>query len=183
LSRIKELEDKYGNLASIEIFEAENHIHMEAENILVQPSEKQTMTAERMTIGALGVVEGPSFGILEYTESIHKLATASATDQIFTVVEEMPAYKGGLEAMGSFLGSNINYPESARKNGTEGTVFTQFIVNTDGSISDISVTKGIGGGCDEEAVRVLKAMPSWIPGKQNGKAVRVRFVLPIKYKL
>ena len=180
LSKIKEMEDKYGKLASIEIFKGESHVRGEAEKIIVEPA--SNMTAERTTIGALSVAEEPSFGIHEYTESVHQLAAVSA-DQVFTVVEEMPAYKGGLEALGSFLGSNIQYPESARKNGTEGTVFTQFIVNTDGSMSDITVMKGIGNGCDEEAVRVLKAMPPWIPGMQNGKAVKVRFVLPIKYKL
>jgi TonB family protein len=189
LSRIKELEDKYGHLASMEIFTAEDHARLEAEKIIINPSEKPgvafSFEAEKVSVSRSGglAVEAPSFGILEYTEGLHKLITSAPTEQIYTVVEEMPAYKGGLEAMSSFLGSNIQYPESARKNGTEGTVFTQFIVNTDGSMSDITVMQGIGAGCDEEAVRVLKTMPPWTPGMQNGKAVRVRFVLPIKFKL
>lgn len=93
-----------------------------------------------------------------------------------------PEFPGG--KMGEFLLANIKYPEAAIKNGTQGTVFTTFIVNTDGSIVDAKVMKGIGSGCDEEALRVVKMMPNWKPGSlKDGKKVRVQYVLPIKFAL
>ena len=79
--------------------------------------------------------------------------------------------------------NNIKYPEVARTSGITGTVYVQFVVEKDGSISDVKVVRGIGGGCDEEAVRVVKSMPRWKPGKQRGQPVRVYFTLPIEFKL
>jgi TonB family protein len=102
---------------------------------------------------------------------------------VFTVVDEMPVYPGGLDAMYAFLGENIKYPEEAKKNGTTGRVFISFVVEKDGSISNIEILRGIGHGCDEEAIRVVESMPPWTPGKQRGQAVRVRFNLPIKFAL
>tara|TARA_Y100001972_G_scaffold115640_1_gene152590 strand:+ start:5796 stop:7562 length:1767 start_codon:yes stop_codon:yes gene_type:complete len=103
---------------------------------------------------------------------------------IFTIVEEQPEYEGGLEVFKSHIANNIKYPLQARKLGIEGRVYIQFIVEKDGSLSDILVVKGIGGGCDEEAVRVIKSLPSTFkPGSQRGMAVRVRMVMPIVFKL
>jgi TonB family protein len=104
-------------------------------------------------------------------------------EPVYTVVEKQPAYPGGDEARIAFLGQNIRYPEQAKKNGVQGKVFVTFVVETDGSISNVKVLRGIGGGCDEEAVRVIKMMPKWSPGLQEGKAVRVQFNLPIKFTL
>jgi TonB family protein len=118
-----------------------------------------------------------------------KTATPANTEKIafkepvYTVVEKQPAYPGGDEARIAFLGQNIRYPEQAKKNGVQGKVFVTFVVETDGSISNVKVLRGIGGGCDEEAVRVIKMMPKWSPGLQEGKAVRVQFNLPIKFTL
>lgn len=103
--------------------------------------------------------------------------------EIFTVVEEQPGYPGGEEARISFLQQNIRYPEEAKELGIQGRVFVTFVVEVDGSITDVRVLRGIGGGCDEEAVRVVKAMPKWVPGKQRGVPVRVQFNLPIKFTL
>jgi TonB family protein len=103
--------------------------------------------------------------------------------QIFTVVEEMPEYPGGNKAMYSFMGQNIKYPEKARQNKVEGTVYVSFVVLKDGSVSSVSVLRGIGSGCDEEAMRVVKSMPNWKPGKQDGKPVNVQYNLPIKFTL
>jgi TonB family protein len=100
------------------------------------------------------------------------------------VPDHQPEYPGGMEALGQFMGANIKYPEAAKKNGIQGTVLVCFIVNTDGSIVNAKVMKGIGSGCDEEALRVVKAMPKWKPGyMNNAKPVRVQFVLPINFKL
>jgi protein TonB len=103
--------------------------------------------------------------------------------EIFTVVEEQPGYPGGEEARIGFLQQNIKYPEEAKELGIQGRVFVTFVVEVDGSISDVRVLRGIGGGCDEEAIRVVKAMPKWVPGKQRGVPVRVQFNLPIKFTL
>lgn len=105
------------------------------------------------------------------------------TQEPFKVVEQMPDYPGGDEARVKFLRDNIKYPSIARESGITGTVFLTFVIGRDGRISNIKVLRGIGGGCDEEAVRVVKLMPTWIPGKQAGKAVPVQFNLPIKFTL
>ena len=104
-------------------------------------------------------------------------------EEIFTIVEDKPGFPGGDAAMYQYLGKNINYPSQARRMGIEGRVFVQFVVNQDGSISDVQAIKGIGAGCDEEAERVIKGMPKWKPGKQRGRAVKVRMVLPVFFKL
>ncbi|MBC8147032.1 MAG: energy transducer TonB [Bacteroidetes bacterium] len=103
--------------------------------------------------------------------------------EIFTVVEKNPSFPGGDEARINFLRKNIIYPEMARESGIQGTVHLTFVVETNGSVSKVSVLRGIGGGCDEEAIRVIKAMPKWEPGKQRGKPVRVQFNMPIKFTL
>lgn len=102
---------------------------------------------------------------------------------IFTVVEDMPEYPGGKDAFYAYIGNNIRYPVKAKENGTSGTVYITYVVEKDGSISNVSVLRGIGDGCDEEGVRVVKGMPNWKPGKQRGKAVRVQYNLPIKFNL
>ena len=99
----------------------------------------------------------------------------------FIIVEEMPSYPGG--DYNSFVAGNIVYPVMAKESNIQGTVYITFVVETDGSITDVKVLRGIGGGCDEEAVRVVKMMPKWNPGKQSGKSVRVQFNLPIKFTL
>lgn len=106
-----------------------------------------------------------------------------APQQIFTIVEQMPEFPGGEEELFKYLGKNIKYPSMARENGITGTVYVTFVVEGSGEISDVKKLRGIGGGCDEEAMRVVKAMPSWRAGKQNGKSVRVQYNLPIKFTL
>ena len=103
--------------------------------------------------------------------------------ELFTIVEEMPAYPGGDAKLYEYLGKNIKYPQIARESGIQGRVFVNFVVEPDGSVSNVKVMRGIGGGCDEEAVRVIKTMPKWKPGKQRGKAVRVTYTIPVVFKL
>jgi protein TonB len=101
----------------------------------------------------------------------------------FIVVEEMPSYPGGDESRQKFIQENVVYPVMAKESNIQGTVYVTFVVENDGSITDVKVLRGIGGGCDEEAVRVVKMMPKWNAGKQSGKNVRVQFNLPIKFTL
>lgn len=102
--------------------------------------------------------------------------------EIFTVVESMPEYPGGPEEMMRFIAQNIKYPPIARESGIQGRVFVNFVVEPNGSVSNVKVLRGIGGGCDEEAIRVVQSMPKWTPGRQRGKAVRVSFNLPVDRK-
>ncbi|HAJ98637.1 MAG TPA: energy transducer TonB [Bacteroidales bacterium] len=102
---------------------------------------------------------------------------------IFTVVEEWPSFPGGEEARLRFLSENIRYPQMAREAGIQGTVFLTFVVERDGSVTDVRIVRGIGGGCDEEAVRVVRNMPRWTPGRQRGQPVRVQFNMPIRFVL
>jgi protein TonB len=104
-------------------------------------------------------------------------------DKIFTVVEKMPEFPGGEEAMMKFIQSNINYPDMERENDIQGRVVVGFVVNEDGSLTDITVKKGVSSGIDKEALRVVRKLPKFNPGKQQGKAVKVSFVLPIMFKL
>ncbi len=104
-------------------------------------------------------------------------------DPEFIVVEQQPEFKDGLKALYRFLSDNIKYPTIARENNIEGTVFVGFVVGRDGTIRDVVVKRGLGGGLNEEAVRVIQLMPKWNPGKQNSKAVSVAFTLPIKFRL
>ncbi len=105
------------------------------------------------------------------------------TDEIFVVVETAAMPKEGISKFYEFVSENLRYPAQARRMQVEGKVFIEFVVNKDGSLTDIIVVKGIGAGCDEEAMRVLKLAPPWNPGRQRGKPVRQRMVLPIFFKL
>lgn len=111
---------------------------------------------------------------------VRKKDSVPPTPQVFSFVEQMP--KPSVDII-DYLSKNIKYPQEAQKKGIEGRVFVRFVVNEDGSLSDFTVLRGIGGGCDEEAVRVLKSMPPWIPGKQNGKKIKVYYSQPITFKL
>lgn len=104
-------------------------------------------------------------------------------EEIFTVVENEPEFPGGMEALYKYLAQNIKYPQLARENGITGKVYVTFVVEKDGTIANPKILRDIGGGCGAEAIRVVKAMPKWSPGKQRGKAVRVQFNLPVNFNL
>lgn len=104
-------------------------------------------------------------------------------EDIFTVVENNAEPEGGMEAFYKYLGKALKYPSQARRMGVEGKVYVQFVVEKDGTLTDIKIVKGIGAGCDEEAERVVKEAKKWKPGKQRGRPVRQRMVIPIIFKL
>jgi periplasmic protein TonB len=103
-------------------------------------------------------------------------------NKVYEIAEKMPEFPGGDDKLMNYLSSNIKYPSYAKENEIEGLVMIKFIVNKDGSISDAHVVKGIKGGCDEEALRVVKSVPKWIPAKQKGKKIRVYLYLPIDFR-
>jgi protein TonB len=104
-------------------------------------------------------------------------------EPILPIADVMPEFPGGLEELYKYLGSNMKYPPMARENGIQGKVFVSFVVEKDGSITQIKELRGIGGGCDKEAKRVVKKMPKWKAGEQNGIPVRVRYTLPVSFQL
>ena len=103
--------------------------------------------------------------------------------QIFQVVEEMTEFPGGMGECMKFLGKNIKYPTISQENGVQGRVIVQFVVNRDGSIVDPVVVRGVDPYLDKEALRVISTMPKWKPGKQRGKAVRVKYTVPVMFRL
>lgn len=117
------------------------------------------------------------------TVSAQKTVVAEKNQQVFDIVEQMPEYPGGLPALLDYLNQNVKYPEDAEKQKIEGRVLAIFVVETDGSISNVEVVKPVFPSLDAEAVRVLAAMPKWTPGKQSGKLVRVKYTVPINFQL
>ena len=108
---------------------------------------------------------------------------ADEEEPIYQVVEQQPEFPGGMSAQMKFLQDNLRYPQEAREKGFQGRVITQFVVNTDGSISDIKIVKPLNPLLEAEALRVIRLMPKWNPGKQKGKTVRVRYTFPIIFRL
>ena len=104
-------------------------------------------------------------------------------DEVFIVVEEDPEFPGGLQALSQFIADNIKYPQLAKENNITGRVFVSFVVEKDGRVGQVKILRDIGGGCGNEAVRVVKLMPKWKPGKQRGKPVRTQFNLPVNFDL
>lgn len=117
------------------------------------------------------------------TVSAQKTIVAEKNQQVFDIVEQMPEYPGGLPALLDYLNQNVKYPKDAEKQKIEGRVLAIFVVETDGSISNVEVVKPVFPSLDAEAVRVLAAMPKWTPGKQSGKLVRVKYTVPINFQL
>ena len=111
-------------------------------------------------------------------------AEADVEDALpFSFVEEKPEYHGGMEALVKFMSDNLKYPHLAKESGIFGIVIVQFVIEKDGSVGEVKVVRGLGGGCNEEAIRVVTMMPKWTPGRQHNKAVRVVFQVPLKYNL
>ncbi|WP_144604243.1 energy transducer TonB [Algoriphagus algorifonticola] len=104
-------------------------------------------------------------------------------DEIRDFTEVQASFKGGMEAWYKYLRDNLKYPPQARRMGIEGTVLVRFVINKDGSVQDVEIMRSIGGGCDEEAIKVIEGSPNWNPGKMGGLPVRSRMVMPIKFRL
>lgn len=118
-------------------------------------------------------------------ETKEKSTVIEEDNKLYTVVavEQQPVFGNGDVALLQYLADKIKYPVMARENGIDGTVYAEFIIGKDGSVTDAKILRGIGGGCNEEALRVINGMPKWKPGRQQGNPVKVKFTLPIKFKL
>lgn len=139
-------------------------------------------TIEELKVNEVAAVEVDGDTHVVFDEPVEEVVEENP-DEIFTVVEQQPEFAGGYDALASYLRNNMQYPKSARKMGVEGTVHVSFLVSKTGSISEVTVLRGISAECDKEAVRVVERMPAWKPGRQNGHAVHVRLVMPLKFRL
>ena len=146
------------------------------EEIVEEKIETSESTTEAIS-GPVAQVSGPVATGPVVTEE------ASDEGEIFQVVEQMPEFPGGMQALMAYLSKNIKYPSVAQDNGIQGRVLVSFVVNKDGSIVDPEVIKSVDAALDKEAMRVIKAMPKWNPGKQRGKPVRVKYTVPVLFRL
>ncbi|MCE1155275.1 MAG: energy transducer TonB [Bacteroidales bacterium] len=121
--------------------------------------------------------------VIQAPVSTSGTAVEEDTEVVFVVVESMPSFPGGDPALFKYLNDNIKYPVIAQESGIQGRVICQFVVNRDGSIVDIEVVRSVDKSLDAEAIRVIKNMPRWTPGKQRGKTVRVKYTLPVNFRL
>lgn len=140
----------------------------------------------KVAVGALNVVGNDENGeVLKAKEVIatEPVKPKEEENKVFDVVEQMPSYPGGMGALMQYLSSNIKYPVIAEENGIQGRVICTFVVERDGSITDVRIAKSVDPSLDKEAMRVVSKMPKWIPGKQNGSAVRVKYTLPVTFRL
>lgn len=128
------------------------------------------------------ISSGPQFSQANF-EQQPPLLPEAPEDPIFLTAEVLPSFPGGMDAFVQFLKDNLVYPQEARLSNTQGTVFVSFVVEKDGRLTNIKVIRGIGKGCDEEAMRVIKAMPKWVPASQRGETVRLQFNVPIRFVL
>ena len=157
-----------------------------AEELQTQDQIMQTNTA----IGALDVKGNSDQGeILKVTQRVEtepvkaEAPKPEVENKVFDVVEQMPSFPGGQSALMSYLANNIKYPVVAQENGVQGRVVVSFVVERDGSITDVQVVRSVDPSLDREAQRVVRSMPKWIPGKQNGQAVRVKYNVPVSFRL
>lgn len=144
--------------------------------------EEEMPTIEEIEENETGAVAVEGTGDIVFEEPVVE-AAGEEEDKIFYAVEQQAEFPGGVAAMMKFLQKNIKYPASAKRMGIEGKVFVKFIVDKEGGISAIEIMKGMNADLDKEAIRVIKMMPPWKPGKQNGRAVKSQFVLPVYFKL
>lgn len=128
-------------------------------------------------------VQGNKNKVNQNSRSTRDAATKEDGEKVYEFVEEMASFPGGPASMNQWLSQNIRYPAAAQKNNIHGRVTVTFIVEKDGSISNIEVVRSVDPSLDKEATRVVKAMPKWNPGKQDGKPVRSKFTLPVNFKL
>ncbi len=144
----------------------------------VEEVEDKKEIEKDLTIGDLSVDENTEFDFEGGEEKVKE-------EKVFQIVEDQPQFPGGDQKMMEYIQNNIKYPSKAREMGTTGTVYVEFVVNKDGSITNVQIKEGtgIGDGCDKEAKRVVRNMPKWDPGKQRGRSVRVKVRIPIRFRL
>ena len=143
------------------------------------------LMSTKTAIGALDVKgnDDANGEVLKIKEAVAQPEPKPEVEKVFDVVEQMPSFPGGPSALMEWLSNNVKYPVVAQENGVQGRVVVSFVVERDGSLTDVKVVRGVDPSLDREASRVVRAMPRWIPGKQNGSAVRVKYNVPVAFRL
>lgn len=188
----KEIKEVNTRVADIEI--DADIIQTDQEETPPPPPEEPEVVATDLTIvendaeltnevGIINAEDNANKAQEEFTQIVTEEEVVEEEEEIFLVVEEDAEFPGGLEALSKYLAENIKYPQLAKENNITGRVFVSFVVEKDGRVGNIKILRDIGGGCGAEAVRVVKAMPKWKPGKQRGKPVRSQFNLPVNFDL
>lgn len=146
---------------------------------------QEELMSTKTAIGALDVKgnDDANGEVLKLKEAVAQPEPKPEVEKVFDVVEQMPSFPGGPSALMEWLSNNVKYPVVAQENGVQGRVVVSFVVERDGSITDVKVVRGVDPSLDKEASRVVRAMPRWIPGKQNGSAVRVKYNVPVAFRL
>lgn len=176
--KLRELRTKFGLPSTVELFESPGSTFNNA------AIHKETMAAMILHETDDKVDDTRVFAILEYTDQVASLSNSTAQDEeLFLIVEETAHPEDGIEKLYEFLKTNMRYPTKAREAGITGRVFIEFVVEKDGTLTSFKSVKGIGHGCDEEAIRVLSLSPPWNPGQQKGQPVRQKMVLPVVFAL
>lgn len=152
------------------------------EEEVIKTQEELTKTEVTISIADVkGTDEENGVDIAELNNMI--VEENDTTSEAFLIVEQMPEFPGGELALRKFLANSVKYPVIAQENGIQGKVFVNFVVDTNGGISNVKIARGVDSSLDKEAIRVIRSMPKWIPGKQGGRAVRVNFTVPINFVL
>ena len=194
LQRMAEANKKVENTQAVEIAkltEKKKEAKVEKKEVIKQEPEKvveQVKSSVKFTAPVIKkdeeVKEEDEIKLDEVQKSDKAVGAFTVEEtKIFTVVEQMPMFPGGDAALMNYLKNNINYPTVAAENGVQGRVVVGFVVERDGSITDVNVMRGVDPSLDREAMRVVKGMPRWTPGKQNGSAVRVKYQVPVSFRL
>ncbi|HEY3369886.1 MAG TPA: TonB family protein [Prolixibacteraceae bacterium] len=144
---------------------------------------QEELTKTDVTISTANIEGTDDANAIDIGDLNNQIVAEDSTAAPYTVVEQMPEYPGGEAALRKYLSNNVHYPQIATENGVQGKVYVNFVVDRDGGISNVKVVRGVDSALDKEAVRVVKAMPKWIPGKQNGETVRVSYTVPINFVL
>src|SRR5690606_25264163 len=174
--KLEEMETRYGLPKSISVFT------IGEENYEKTGNPSATGKADQIVIRHTGVEDNrQSFAIIEYNDQVEAIAQQTSDDDVYTIVEENAQPSGGIEEFYNCISGTMKFPEEARIEGVSGRVFVEFVVETDGRLTDLKILKGLGHGCDEEALRVLAMSPPWKPATQRGKAVKQKLVLPILF--
>lgn len=175
---MEKMEKAHGVPKSIELFTPDNERYKNS----VMNTEPEKITFNQFNVGEAAAGGTRTFAIIEY----NSLTSPDSKDEngVYTIVDDTAMPENGMPLFYQEIAQKIRYPKEARLKGIEGKVYVEFVVETDGTISDVQAKKGIGGGCDEAAVVVIKTLSAkWIPGKLNGVAVKQRMVLPVNFKL
>jgi TonB family protein len=179
--KIAEMEKKYGLPTSIEVFQLGEEQYEKTGTASIRGEADSGITIQHSK-DLKNDNEKRAIAIIEYNSQVDALAKQTAQDgEIFTLVEETAQPKQGMENYYSFITSNMKYPKEAKEQGIEGKVFVEFVIEKDGSLTNLKVLKGIGHGCDDEAMRVLAMSPPWNPARQRSLPVRQRMVMPIVF--